>query len=167
MLVRIDAVAICATDLEIIYHGPPASIQGGLPFNKNFTPGHEYMGTVVALGPGVDEYKIGQRVAVEIHAGCGQCKRCREGMYTSCHNYGLNYGDVDKGHRANGFTTDGGFCEYQVNHVNTLVAISGRDDGRGGHAGRHRRHRDVCADRTRRPGRGRKRRASPAPARSA
>src|SRR6185437_5279867 len=96
VLVRIDAVAICATDLEIIYNGPPASIQGGLPFNKGFTPGHEYMGTVVALGPGVDEYKIGTRVAVEIHAGCGQCKRCREGMYTSCHNYGLNYGDVDK-----------------------------------------------------------------------
>src|ERR1700757_3957350 len=123
VLVRIDAVAICATDLEIIDHGPPASILGGMPFNKNFTPGHEYMGTVVALGPGVDEYKLGQRITVEIHAGCGQCKRCREGMYTSCHNYGLNYGDVDKGHRANGFTTDGGFCEYQVNNINTLVAI--------------------------------------------
>ena len=124
VLVRIDAVAICATDLDVIAHGPPALIQGGLPFNKNWTPGHEYMGTVVAQGPGVDEYKIGQRVTVEIHAGCGQCKRCREGMYTSCHNYGLNYGDVDKGHRANGFTTDGGFCEYQVNNINTLVAIS-------------------------------------------
>src|ERR1700728_438309 len=124
VLVRIDAVAICATDLEIIHHGPPASIQGGQPFNKNFTPGHEYMGTVVALGPGVDEYRIGQRVTVEIHAGCGQCKRCREGMYTACHNYGLNYGDVDKGHRANGFTTDGGFAEYAVNSINTLVAIS-------------------------------------------
>jgi L-iditol 2-dehydrogenase len=123
VLVRIDAVAICATDLEIIYHGPPASIGGGLPFNKGFTPGHEYMGTVVALGPGVDEYAIGERVTVEIHAGCGQCKRCREGMYTACHNYGLNYGEVDKGHRANGFTTDGGFCEYQVNNINTLVAI--------------------------------------------
>ncbi|HXD43750.1 MAG TPA: zinc-binding dehydrogenase [Pseudolabrys sp.] len=124
VLVRIDAVAICATDLDVIYHGPPAMIEGGAPFNKNFTPGHEYMGTVVALGPGVDEYRIGTRVSVEIHAGCGQCKRCREGMYTSCHNYGLNYGDVDKGHRANGFTTDGGFCEYQVNNINTLVAIS-------------------------------------------
>ncbi|MPZ55372.1 MAG: alcohol dehydrogenase catalytic domain-containing protein [Rhizobiales bacterium] len=123
VLVRIDAVAICATDLDNIYHGPPALIQGGPPFNKNWTPGHEYMGTVVALGPGVDEYKIGQRISVEIHAGCGQCKRCREGMYTSCHNYGLNYGDVDKGHRANGFTTDGGFCEYQINNINTLVAI--------------------------------------------
>jgi L-iditol 2-dehydrogenase len=123
VLVRIDAVAICATDLDVIAHGPPATIQGGLPFNKGFTPGHEYMGTVVARGPAVDEYRIGQRVTVEIHAGCGQCKRCREGMYTSCHNYGLNYGDVNKGHRANGFTTDGGFCEYQVNHINTLVAI--------------------------------------------
>jgi L-iditol 2-dehydrogenase len=60
---------------------------------------------------------------VEIHAGCGQCKRCREGMYTACHNYGKNYGDVDKGHRANGFTTDGGFCEYQVNNINTLIAV--------------------------------------------
>jgi 2-desacetyl-2-hydroxyethyl bacteriochlorophyllide A dehydrogenase len=123
VLVRIDAVAICATDLEIIHHGPPASIQGGLPFNKNFTPGHEYMGTVAALGPGVDEYRIGDRVTVEIHAGCGQCKRCREGMYTSCHNYGLNYGDSNKGHRANGFTTDGGFAEYAINNVNTLVHI--------------------------------------------
>lgn len=123
VLVRIDAVAICATDLEIINHGPPAMIEGGLPFNKNFTPGHEYMGTVVALGPGVDEYRIGERVTVEIHAGCGQCKRCREGMYTSCHNYGKNYGEVDKGHRANGFTTDGGFCEYQVNNINTLVHV--------------------------------------------
>jgi len=123
VLVRIDAVAICATDLEIIHYGSPALIQGGLPFNKNFTPGHEYMGTVVALGPGVDEFPIGQRVTVEIHAGCGQCKRCRQGMYTACLNYGLNYGDRNKGHRANGFTTDGGFCEYQVNNINTLIAI--------------------------------------------
>jgi L-iditol 2-dehydrogenase len=72
VLVRIDAIAICATDLEIIEHGSPALILGGKPFNKNFTPGHEYMGTVVALGPGVDECAIGQRVSVEVHAGCGQ-----------------------------------------------------------------------------------------------
>ena len=124
VLVRIDAIAVCGTDLEIIYQGPPASIKGGLPFNKNFTPGHEYMGTVVALGPGVDEYGIGDRVTVEIHAGCGQCKRCRAGMYTSCHNYGKNYGDVNKGHRANGFTTDGGFCQYAINNINTLIHVS-------------------------------------------
>ena len=124
VLVRIDAIAICATDLDVIYHGPPALVEGGMPFNKNWTPGHEYMGTVAALGPGVDEFAIGDRITVEIHAGCGQCKRCREGMYTSCHNYGLNYGDRNKGHRANGFTTDGGFCEYAVNNVNTMVKVA-------------------------------------------
>jgi L-iditol 2-dehydrogenase len=119
VLVRIDAVAICATDLEILRHGVPAMVEGGLPFNKNFTIGHEYMGTVVRLGPAIDEYRIGDRVTVEVHAGCGRCERCRQGMYTSC----LNYGDVAKGHRANGFTTDGGFAEYAVNHVNTLVHV--------------------------------------------
>ncbi len=124
VLVRVDAIAICATDLDVLSSGPPAMIQGGLPYNKNFTPGHEYMGTVAALGPGVDEFAIGDRVTVEIHAGCGQCKRCRMGMYTSCHNYGLNYGDVDKGHRANGFTSDGGFAEYAINNINTLIKIS-------------------------------------------
>lgn len=123
VLVRVDAVAICATDLEILKYGTPALIEGGPPFNKNFTPGHEYMGTVAALGPGVDEFAVGDRVTVEIHAGCGQCKRCRMGMYTSCHNYGKNYGDVDKGHRANGFTTNGGFAEYAVNNVNTLIRV--------------------------------------------
>ena len=123
VLVRIGATAVCGTDLEVISHGEPALIQGGLPFEKNFTPGHEYMGTVVKLGPGVDEFAVGERVAVEIHAGCGRCERCREGMYTACTNYGMNYGEHDKGHRANGFTSDGGFAQYAVNHINTLVRV--------------------------------------------
>lgn len=123
VLVRVDAVAICGTDVEILTKGLPAWIEGGLPFHKNYTPGHEYMGTVVKLGASVDEFETGERVAVEVHAGCGRCERCRMGMYTSCLNYGLNYGDRNKGHRANGFTTDGGFAEYAVNHVNTLVRV--------------------------------------------
>ena len=40
-------------------------------------------------------------------------------MYTSC----LNYGFRAKGHRANGFSTDGGFAEYAVNSVNTMVHV--------------------------------------------
>ncbi len=119
VLVRIDAIAVCATDIEVLKHGVPAMIEGELPFNKGFTPGHEYMGTVVKLGPTVDEFAVGDRVSVEIHAGCGRCPRCREGMYTSC----LNYGWHSKGHRANGFTTDGGFAEYAINNVNTMVHI--------------------------------------------
>src|SRR3954451_6417107 len=100
VLVRVDAIAVCATDIEIMKHGLPAMVEGELPFNKNFTIGHEYMGTIVKLGPTVDEFEIGDRVAVEVHAGCGRCPRCREGMYTCC----LNYGFPSKGHRANGFT---------------------------------------------------------------
>ncbi len=123
VLIRIDAVAICATDLEVIGQGPPALVNGRPPFNQAFTPGHEYMGTVAGLGPNVDEYQVGDRVTVEIHAGCGRCKRCREGMYTACHNYGANYPGNDKGHRANGFTTNGGFAQYAVNHINTLMRV--------------------------------------------
>ena len=123
VLLRVDACAFCGTDVEMIERGVPAMIEGGLPFNKNWTPGHEYMGTIVKVGAGVDEYQPGNRVAVEIHAGCGRCEKCRMGMYTSCLNYGMNYEGHEKGHRANGFTTDGGFAEYVVNHINTLVHV--------------------------------------------
>lgn len=116
VLVRIEAVAICGTDIEILHHGLPAMIDGNPPFNGEHVVGHEYVGTVAALGPTVDEFRVGDRVVVEIHAGCGRCERCRSGMYTAC----LNYSNRLKGHRANGFTTDGGFAEYAVNHINTL-----------------------------------------------
>lgn len=115
VLVKVAACAVCGTDLEIIGHGLP----GQPPFNGTFTPGHEYAGTVVALGPTVDEFQVGDRVVVEVHKGCGRCENCRHGMYTSC----LNYGNLDKGHRANGFTADGAYAEYAVNHVNTLNKI--------------------------------------------
>ncbi|MEP5804649.1 MAG: alcohol dehydrogenase catalytic domain-containing protein [Roseobacter sp.] len=58
--VRIDAVAICATDLEVISYGASALIQGSRSFNKNWTPGHECMGAIAALGPGIDEFEIGE-----------------------------------------------------------------------------------------------------------
>ena len=118
-LLKIDAVAICATDLEIMSHGLPAMINGELPFNKDFTFGHEAMGTVVKLGEGVHEFKPGDRVCVEIHAGCSRCEMCRKGWYTSC----LNYSYTDRGHKANGFTTDGAFAEYMTNRTQTLVKV--------------------------------------------
>ncbi len=119
VLVKVGAIAVCHTDIEVLHHGHPAMIEGQLPFNKEFVMGHEYMGTVVKTGPGVNEWQPGDRIAVEVHAGCGRCQKCREGMYTSCHNYSYR----SKGHRANGFTTDGGFAEYAVNNINTLVPV--------------------------------------------
>jgi len=119
VLIKVEAAAICATDLEIMRHGLPALVDGKPPFNGQHVVGHEYVGTVAALGPTVDEFRVGDRVVVEVHAGCGRCERCRHGMYTSC----LNYSNRAKGHRANGFTTDGGFADYAVNHINTLCRL--------------------------------------------
>ncbi len=67
----------------------------------------------------MDEFQVGDRVVVEAHMGCRRCENCIRGLYTAC----LNYGNRARGHRANGFTTNGGLAEYAVNHVNTLYRI--------------------------------------------
>lgn len=112
VLIRVGACAICSSDLSLMAHPWP-----GQPPYGNFIPGHEYSGIIVALGEGVEEFKIGDRVVVEAHLGCMRCRNCRLGNYTACLNYGK------KGHRANGFTTNGGYAEYVVNHINTVHPI--------------------------------------------
>ncbi len=114
VLIRVESCAICAGDIKIITRG----MLKQPPFGS-FIIGHEYAGTIVAVGEGITTFRPGDRVTVEVHKGCGQCRNCLEGKHTAC----LNYGDRSKGHRANGFTTDGGFAEYVVNHVNTVVKI--------------------------------------------
>lgn len=113
VLLKVNVASICGTDVKVLHRtlqGQPAS---------EFIMGHEYAGTVAALGPGVNEFHIGDRVAVEVHKGCDRCENCIKGWYTSC----LNYGDLAKGHRAKGLTCDGGFAEYAVNHINTLYRL--------------------------------------------
>src|SRR5437867_1182502 len=90
-----------------------------MPPYGEFIFGHEYAGDVVAVGRTVDEFRVGDRVVVEAHMGCRRCENCIRGLYTAC----LNYGNRTRGHRANGFTTNGGLAEYAVNHVNTLYRI--------------------------------------------
>ena len=113
VLLKVNCASICGTDVKVLHRtlqGQPAG---------EFIMGHEYAGTVAALGPNVDEFRIGDRVAVEVHKGCERCENCIKGWYTSC----LNYGDLSKGHRAKGLTCDGGFAEYAVNHINTLYKL--------------------------------------------
>jgi len=90
-----------------------------MPPYGDFIFGHEYAGDVVAVGDTVDEFQVGDRVVVEAHMGCRRCENCIRGLYTAC----LNYGNRARGHRANGFTTNGGLAEYAVNHINTLYKI--------------------------------------------
>ncbi len=90
-----------------------------MPPYGEFIFGHEYAGDVAAVGRTVDEFQVGDRVVVEAHMGCRRCENCIRGQYTAC----LNYGNVKRGHRANGMTTNGGLAEYAVNHINTLYRI--------------------------------------------
>ena len=69
VLVRIGAIAVCHTDIEVLHNGHPAMIEGESPFNKDFTMGHEYMGYVAKTGPSVDEWQEGDRITAEVHAG--------------------------------------------------------------------------------------------------
>jgi L-iditol 2-dehydrogenase len=114
VLIRVEACAICGTDPKIVAHGWP----NNPPFGQ-YIPGHEFAGTIVALGEGVASYAVGDRIAVEPHKGCGICENCIRGFYTTC----LNYGNIAIGHRHYGFTVNGGYAEYAVSHVNTLHRI--------------------------------------------
>src|SRR2546423_5984728 len=90
-----------------------------MPPYGEFIFGHEYAGDIVAVGRTVDELQVGDRVVVEAHMGCRRCENCMRGLYSAC----LNYGNRKRGHRANGFTTNGGLAEYAVNHVNTIYRM--------------------------------------------
>ena len=114
VLIKVESCALCGSDSSLIHSPFP-----GQPPYGNFIIGHEYSGTVVALGETVDEFKPGDRVTVEAHNGCGRCRNCRLGNYTGC----LNYGNPAKGHRANGFTTNGGNAQYVINHINTVHKV--------------------------------------------
>jgi L-iditol 2-dehydrogenase len=114
VLLKVEACAICGTDPKILAHG----WQNQPPFGE-YVPGHEYAGTIVALGEGVTGFSIGDRVAIEPHKGCGICANCLRGFYTVC----FNYGNLSAGHRHYGFTTNGGYAEYVANHVTTLHHI--------------------------------------------
>ncbi len=111
VIIEVKSCAICGTDPDIKERGWPNH-----PPYGEFVFGHEYSGVIVALGPGVTEFKVGDRVAVETHKGCGICTNCRAGLYTTC----LNYGSAEKGHRHFGFTTNGAYADYSLIHVNCV-----------------------------------------------
>jgi threonine dehydrogenase-like Zn-dependent dehydrogenase len=115
VLVKVYACAICGTDPTVINKG-----WTGMPAFGSFIPGHEYSGQIVAVGPNVKDFKVGDRIAIESHKGCGYCMNCKRGRYTIC----LNYGKPETGHRHYGFTTNGGYAQYVVNNVSTLYKVA-------------------------------------------
>lgn len=115
VLCRIDAVAICGSDPEIIHGGLP----GIWPPFYPFIAGHEWAGTIVAKGERAIGFEVGDRVAGEAHKGCGYCSNCLQGKYNLC----LNYGSSETGHRHYGFTSQGAYAQYNAYHIKSITKI--------------------------------------------
>jgi L-iditol 2-dehydrogenase len=82
VLVKVKAVAICATDVEL-FDGVMFYITSGMT-KYPFIPGHEWSGEVVEVGANAREFAPGDRVVGECSIGCRQCKLCLSGRYHLC-----------------------------------------------------------------------------------
>jgi len=84
-LVRVRACAVCGSDVRIYHHGNPR-------VRPPQILGHEIAGDVIAVGAGVEKFKVGDRVATAADVPCGVCEYCRNGMGNNCAiNYALGY----------------------------------------------------------------------------
>ncbi len=89
ILVRVRASSICGTDLRILQHGH-SKLQPG----QKIILGHEFSGTIEAVGRRIQGYKVGQRVGVAPNIGCGHCEQCLKGRANMCPDYsafGINF----------------------------------------------------------------------------
>jgi alcohol dehydrogenase len=96
VVIRVDAVTICGTDLHILAGDVPDVTPGRVL-------GHEAVGTVVEVGAGVSSLAVDDRVLASCISACGVCRFCREGSYGQC----LGGGGWILGH-----TVDGVQSEY-------------------------------------------------------
>ena len=116
VLARVRAVSICGTDSHLIAGDYP----GFWPPSFPITPGHEWAGEIVTLGPGAEAFgwAVGDRVAGTSHDACGVCQKCVEGRYNLCENYG-----VEGLHRQYGHNYQGADAEYVVHGVKTIFRL--------------------------------------------
>jgi alcohol dehydrogenase len=77
VVVRIDGFTICGTDLHILRGDVPEVAPGTIL-------GHEAVGTVTEVGPGVRTVQAGDQVLISCISSCGRCRFCREGRYGQC-----------------------------------------------------------------------------------
>ncbi len=109
LLIRVATCGICGTDLKKVHSGSHAA-------PRIF--GHETAGTVVEIGAGVENFRIGDHVMVFHHVPCGHCYYCRKKTYAQCAVYkkvGCTAGFEPSG---------GGFAEY-VRVMNWIVELGG------------------------------------------
>ena len=97
ILVRVSACGVCRTDLHIV--------DGELPaLGHPVVPGHEIVGRVAALGPGVEDFHVGQRIGVPwLGWTCGRCDYCTTGRENLCDEA-----------KFTGYQLDGGYAEFAI-----------------------------------------------------
>lgn len=114
ILLKVEVCGICAGDVKASH--PVARFWGGdgMPgyCEPPFTPGHEFIGKIVAMGNRVSgDFKIGDRLATEQIVPCGECRYCKEGSYWLCNP-----------HNVYGFKNylNGGMAEYVILPKNSI-----------------------------------------------
>lgn len=109
IVVKVLACGVCRTDLHVV--------DGELPDPKlPLVPGHEIVGTVERIGPGVDGFAVGQRVGIPwLGRTCGHCRFCRMDRENLCDDPGFT-----------GYRIDGGYAEYARASADYCFAIPDR-----------------------------------------
>jgi threonine dehydrogenase-like Zn-dependent dehydrogenase len=100
-VIKITLTTICGTDLHIV--------RGEYPVKPGLVIGHEPVGVIAELGPGVSGYEIGERVLVGAITPCGQCRGCLSGHLSQC-GHGDGYEAI--GGWRFGNTINGSQAEY-------------------------------------------------------
>ena len=104
--VKVQACGICHSDAFVKSGAFP-----GLQLPR--TPGHEIAGVIDAVGSGVDQWRVGERVGVGWHGGhCFVCNACRRGHFINCEKA-----------QVTGISYDGGFAEYAVVRAEAVARI--------------------------------------------
>ena len=103
--IRVEACGVC--------HSDSATVEGLFPIDWPRVPGHEAVGRIDALGPGVQGWAVGQRVGVGFLGGsCGYCEFCRNGDLVNCRNQEFT-----------GVHSDGGYAEVMIAKATGLMRI--------------------------------------------
>ncbi|MEV6741725.1 zinc-dependent alcohol dehydrogenase [Streptomyces sp. NPDC051104] len=122
-IVKITSTAICGSDLHLVDGYVPTMEKGDIL-------GHEFMGEVVEVGPGIsdDSLSVGDRVVVPFPIACGACAACRAELYSCCENSNPNAGVSEKffGHPTAGIYgyshLTGGFAGGQAEYARVVLA---------------------------------------------
>ena len=104
-LVEVKACAICGSDFHLI---DGHTKRARLPV----VPGHELMGKVLEVGKKISRDIIGNRVCIENHVACGECRYCKKNRENLCNNS-----------RSIGTTIDGGYSQHVIAPANKLIPI--------------------------------------------